>query len=91
MSVVYSTKLRVKAARAVLDARDFDDQKQALNHWGVFHSSTLPAPFDDSDEVEYVDRMFDHLKWEVTSWYLTYLEARIEALEGSDSRLPDHR
>lgn len=93
MSVIYSTKLRAKAARAVLDARDFAAQKKALDHWGVFEPVPSTPWLANEGEVEYVERLFGALHQVVSSWYLTYLEARIEALEspGEIARERDYR
>ncbi len=92
MSVVYSTKTRVRAARAVLGAKDWAAQKAALNHWGVFNPSYVLPIMADECEAAYVDRVFGVLREEVMCWYLSHLEARIETLEtGDGGRLGDHR
>lgn len=92
MSATYSTKTRLKAARAVLDAKTHEEQKSALNHWGVFNPSPLTGWMAGEGEVEYVERLFAHLRLEAVIWYLSHLESRIEELETPNGgKLRDHR
>ncbi len=89
--MTYSTKTRLAAAKAVLEAKTYDDQKKALDHWGVFLSGSLP-PWSNDIEIEYLEKAFEILRWEVTIWYMSYLEERIETLENPNGGRPgDHR
>ncbi len=88
MSITYSTKTKVSAARAVMDAQTYETQKKALDHWGVFNEGYLLGWIPSLEsEVEYVERLFADLRAQVTVWYLFHLESRIEDLErGPDPR-----
>ncbi len=81
MSVTYSTKTRLSAARAVMEAKTHEAQKEALRHSGVFNVASTTGWLAHEGEAEYVERLFAALYMEVISWYLLYLEERIEALE----------
>lgn len=81
MSVVYSTKTRLRAAQAVMSAKTYEAQRKALDHWGVFHPAPITGWLAHEGEAEYVERLFAALYMEVISWYMIYLESRIEDLE----------
>lgn len=92
MSVTYSTKTRLRAAQAVMAAKTHEAQKKALDHWGVFNPAPITGWLAHEGEIEYAERLFAALYMEVISWYLVYLEDRIEVLENPDSGRPDlHR
>lgn len=92
MSVTYSTKTRLKAAREVMEAKDHETQKKVLNHWGVFKPAPLTDWLAHEGEVEYVERLFAALYMEVISWYVSHLETRIEDLESpGGGPMGDHR
>lgn len=92
MSVTYSTKTRLRAARAVMEAKTHETQKKALDHWGVFNPAPQTAWLAHEGEPEYVERLFAALYMEVISWYMTHLESRIEDLETPNGgRMGDHR
>lgn len=92
MSVVYSLKTRLEAARSVLAAKGLDAQEKALNHWGVFFDSFLPSCPAAECRVEYIEKMFSTLREEVVVWYLFHLEERIDEVETPDfGRLGPHR
>lgn len=88
----HSTQSRVPAARAILAAKTYEDQKLALTHWGLFMSAQIPSWKTIQDEASYVFEAFGVLREEVVVWYLGHLESRIEELENPNGgRLGDHR
>ena len=81
MITIYSLKTRLAAARAILDAKTYDAQKDALKHWTVFMEVSMPLIRGNEDILFHVEHLYEALRCEAITWYLSYLEARIESLE----------
>lgn len=79
---------RREAAREILAALSYDEQRKALRHWNLFVPYDASHMLASQGEVEYVEGLYLQLRTYASEWSLNQrvldLEARVEALEGSE-------